>query len=71
MNFIDFITPTIEEIIAESRKYKLFLTLSHQSISEIKETNLREIILENTQKDYWKNSNKTLETMNKTINEKS
>ncbi|MCT7508607.1 type IV secretory system conjugative DNA transfer family protein [Aliarcobacter cryaerophilus] len=69
--FHNFITPTIEEIIAESRKYKLFLTLSHQSISQIKETNLREIILENTHvKIIGKNSNKTLETMNKTINEK-
>lgn len=69
--FHNFITPTIEETLTEIRKYKLFLTLAHQSISQIKDTNLRDIILNNTNvKIIGKNSNKTLEAMNKTLNEK-
>ena len=69
--FHNFITPTIEEILAESRKYKLFLTLAHQSITQIKDSNLRDIILDNTNvKIVGKNSNKTLEMMNKTLNTK-
>ena len=69
--FHNFLTPTIEEILAESRKYKLFLTLAHQSVSQIKDSNLRDIILDNTNiKIIGKNSNKTLEMMNKTLNTK-
>jgi len=69
--FHNFITPRIEEILTESRKYKLFLTLAHQSVSQIKDTNLRDIILDNTNvKIVGKNSNKTLEAMNKTLNTK-
>ena len=69
--FHNFITPTIEETLTEIRKYKLFLTLAHQSISQIKDTNLRDIILNNTNvKIIGKNSYKTLEAMNKTLNEK-
>ena len=69
--FHNFITPTIEEILTESRKYKLFLTFAHQSISQIKDSNLRDIILDNTNvKIVGKNSNKTLEMMNKTLNTK-
>ena len=69
--FHNFITPSIEEILTESRKYKLFLTLAHQSISQISSSKLRDIILSNTNvKIIGKNSNKTLEVMNKTLNEK-
>jgi energy-coupling factor transporter ATP-binding protein EcfA2 len=69
--FHNFITPTIEEILTESRKYKLFLTFAHQSVSQIKDTNLRDIILDNTNvKIIGKNSNKTLDIMNKTLNTK-
>ncbi|MCD6432605.1 MAG: DUF87 domain-containing protein, partial [Sulfurimonas sp.] len=69
--FHNFITPTIEEILTESRKYKLFLTLAHQSVSQIKDPNLRDIILDNTNvKIVGKNSNKTLDMMNKTLNTK-
>jgi len=69
--FHNFITPTIEEILTESRKYKLFLTLAHQSVSQIKDGNLRDIILDNTNvKIVGKNSNKTLDMMNKTLNTK-
>ena len=69
--FHNFITPKIEEILTESRKYKLFLTLAHQSVSQIKDPNLRDIILDNTNvKIIGKNSNKTLDMMNKTLNTK-
>jgi hypothetical protein len=69
--FHNFITPRIEEILTESRKYKLFLTLAHQSVSQIKDSNLRDIILDNTNvKIVGKNSNKTLDMMNKTLNTK-
>lgn len=69
--FHNFITPSIEEILTESRKYKLFLTLAHQSISQISSPKVRDIILSNTNvKIIGNNSNKTLEAMNKTINEK-
>lgn len=69
--FHNFITPTIEEILTESRKYKLFLTFAHQSVSQIKNANLRDIILDNTNvKIIGKNSNKTLDLMNKTLGTK-
>lgn len=69
--FHNFITPTIEEILTESRKYKLYLTLAHQSISQIRNTALRDIILSNTNiKLIGKNSNKTLEALNGTLNTK-
>jgi hypothetical protein len=69
--FHNFITPSIEEILTESRKYKLFLTLAHQSVSQISSPKLRDIILSNTNvKIIGNNSNKTLEAMNKTLNEK-
>lgn len=69
--FHNFITPTIEEILTESRKYKLYLTLAHQSISQIRNTALKDIILSNTNiKLIGKNSNKTLEALNSTLNTK-
>ncbi|OHE15988.1 MAG: hypothetical protein A2525_04475 [Sulfurimonas sp. RIFOXYD12_FULL_36_11] len=69
--FHNFITPAIEEILTESRKYKLFLTLVHQAVSQIKDSDLRDIILSNTNvKIIGQNSNKTLEAMNKTLNVK-
>jgi DNA helicase HerA-like ATPase len=69
--FHNFITPSIEEILTESRKYKLFLTLAHQLVSQISSPKLRDIILSNTNvKIIGNNSNKTLEAMNKTLNEK-
>ncbi|MGE0052015.1 MAG: type IV secretory system conjugative DNA transfer family protein [Arcobacter sp.] len=69
--FHNFITPTIEEILTESRKYKLFLTLAHQSVSQIKDNKLKDIILSNTSvKIIGKNSNNTFDALNKTLNEK-
>ncbi|MGJ0317044.1 type IV secretion system DNA-binding domain-containing protein [Aliarcobacter cryaerophilus] len=69
--FHNFITPSIEEILTESRKYKLFLTLAHQSVSQLKDSGLEDIILSNTNvKITGKNSNKTLDALNKNLNEK-
>jgi len=62
---------TISEILTESRKYKLFITFAHQAITQIKDTNLRDIMTTMTNvKIIGKNSNKTLEAMNKTLNTK-
>jgi hypothetical protein len=67
-NFISS-TATISEILSESRKYKLFITFAHQAITQIKDTNLRDIMTTMTNvKIIGKNSNKTLEAMNKTLN---
>jgi DNA helicase HerA-like ATPase len=69
--FHNFITSTIEEILTESRKYALYMTLINQSVSQIKNTALRDIILSNTNvKLIGKNSNKTLDAMNNTLNTK-
>ncbi|WP_434579831.1 type IV secretion system DNA-binding domain-containing protein [Sulfurimonas sp. NW15] len=69
--FHNFITSTIEEILTESRKYALYMTLINQSVSQIKNSALRDIILSNTNvKVIGNNSNKTLDTMNNTLNTK-
>ena len=69
-NFITS-TATISEILTESRKYKLFVTFAHQAITQIKDANLRDIMTTMTNvKIVGKNSNKTLEAINKTLNTK-
>ncbi|MCT7566849.1 type IV secretion system DNA-binding domain-containing protein [Aliarcobacter butzleri] len=69
-NFITS-TATISEILTESRKYKLFVTFAHQAITQIRDNNLRDIMTTMTNvKIIGKNSNKTLEVMNKTLNTK-
>lgn len=69
--FQNFITPTIKTVLTESRKFKLFLTFAHQAVSQIEDTNLRDIILSNTNvKIVGQNSNKTLDAINKTLNTK-
>ncbi len=69
--FHNFITSAIEEILTESRKYALYMTLINQSVSQIKNSALRDIILSNTNvKLIGKNSNKTLDAMNNTLNTK-
>ncbi|MDD5399577.1 MAG: type IV secretion system DNA-binding domain-containing protein [Sulfurimonas sp.] len=69
-NFISS-TATISEILTESRKYKLFVTFAHQAITQIRDSNLRDIMTTMTNvKIIGKNSNKTLEAMNKTLNTK-
>lgn len=67
-NFITS-TATISEILTESRKYKLFVTFAHQTITQIKDANLRDIMTTMTNvKIIGKNSNKTLDALNKTLN---
>lgn len=69
----NFITSsaTISEILTESRKYKLFISFAHHAITQIHDTNLRDIMTTMTNvKIIGKNSNKTLEAMNKTLNTK-
>ena len=69
-NFITS-TSTISEILTESRKYRLYVTFAHQAITQIRDTNLRDIMTTMTNvKIIGKNSNKTLEAMNKTLNTK-
>lgn len=69
-NFITS-TSTMSEILTESRKYRLYITFAHQAITQIRDTNLRDIMTTMTNvKIIGKNSNKTLEAMNKTLNTK-
>lgn len=69
-NFITS-TATISEILTESRKYKLFITFAHQAITQIKDSNLRDIMTTMTNvKIIGKNSNKTLDAINKSLNTK-
>jgi len=69
-NFITS-TSTMSEILTESRKYRLYITFAHQAITQIRDTNLRDIVTTMTNvKIIGKNSNKTLEVMNKTLNTK-
>lgn len=46
--FQNYITPTIAEILTESRKYGLYLTLAHQTVGQNMETDLNRDILGNT-----------------------
>jgi len=69
-NFITS-TSTMSEILTESRKYRLYITFAHQAITQIRYTNLRDIVTTMTNlKIIGKNSNKTLEVMNRTLNTK-
>lgn len=66
--FQNFITPSIEEILTESRKYRLFLTMAHQVISQLEESKLKDIILSNTNiKIVGRNGIKTLKTLSSEI----
>lgn len=69
----NFITPNgnIETILTEAGKYNLYLTMANPAVSQYKTTNLRDIILSMTDaKIIGKNSNQTLEAMNRTLNTK-
>lgn len=69
----NFITPNgnIETILTEAGKYNLYLTMANQAVSQYKTTNLRDIILSMTDaKIIGKNSNQTLDAMNRTLNKK-
>ncbi len=46
--FQNYVTDSIKVILAEARKYKMHLILSHQSIGQISNTELRDTILGNT-----------------------
>ncbi|MCX6061819.1 MAG: DUF87 domain-containing protein [Campylobacterales bacterium] len=65
--FQNFIGSTIEEILTESRKYKLFVTFAHQTLSQL-DAKLKEIVLSNTNiKIVGKNSHKNLKVMKEEI----
>lgn len=69
----NFITPNgnLETILTEAGKYNLYLTMANQAISQYKTTNLGDIILSMTNaKIIGKNSNQTLDAMNRTLNKK-
>lgn len=71
--FIDeaqnYISSSIEEILTESRKYKLYLTLAQQIFGQNMDTQLKEIVLNNTFiKFVGKNSGRTLKVMADEIN---
>jgi DNA helicase HerA-like ATPase len=71
--FDNFITSNgnIKTILKEAGKYNLFLTIAHQIISDIKDPSLKDTILSMTDaKIIFKNSNKTLDALNKTLNKK-
>ena len=70
--FQNFVTPTIEEILTESRKYKLFLTMAHQVLKQIEESKLKDIILSNTNiKIVGKNGTETIAKLSKELNVKT
>ncbi len=69
----NFITPNgnLETILTEAGKYNLYLTMANQAVSQYKTTNLGDIILSMTNaKIIGKNSNQTLDAMNRTLNKK-
>lgn len=71
--FDNFITSNgnIKTILKEAGKYNLFLTIAHQIISDIKDPSLRDTVLSMTDaKIIFKNSNQTLDALNKTLNTK-
>jgi hypothetical protein len=47
--FQNFVSPDIDEVLSESRKYKLYLVLAHQFLDQITDKRLKESILTNTQ----------------------
>lgn len=61
----------IKTILTEVGKYNFFLTMAHQTISQIPYADLKDILLSMTEaKIIGKNSNKTLEDINKTLSMK-
>ncbi|MDD2382914.1 MAG: DUF87 domain-containing protein [Sulfurospirillaceae bacterium] len=69
----NFITPNgnIETILTEAGKYNLYLTMANPAVSQYKTANFRDIILSMTDaKIIGKNSNETLEAMNRALNTK-
>mgnify|MGYP002713146271 CR=1 FL=1 len=67
--FQNYITPSIQELLSEIRQYKLYMTFSHQAITQITDPKLRDMIASlATTKLACSNSNKTLEFMKKAFN---
>lgn len=61
----------IKTIFKEAGKYNLFLTIANQTISDIKDPSLRDTVLSMTGgKVMFKNSNITVDTLNKTLKTK-
>ena len=66
--FQNYVTDSVEDILAESRKYALHLTLSHQLIGQKMDAKMKDIILGNTAlKIVWESGHKTMNTMAKEI----
>ena len=62
--FQNYVTTSVEDILAEARKYAMHLILSHQSIGQITDTKLRDTLLGNTGvKAVGTSSKKTLRVM--------
>ena len=66
--FQNYVTDSIEDILAESRKYALHLTLSHQLIGQKMNTKMKDIILGNTAlKVVGESGHKTMGTIGREI----
>lgn len=62
--FQNYLTKSIEKIVAETRKYKLYLVMANQNLAQIQEKKLKETILSNTNvKILGANSSSTLKTL--------
>jgi hypothetical protein len=69
----NFITPNgnVETILTEAGKYNLYLTMANPTISQYRTSDFRDILLSMTDaKIIGKNSNQTLDAMNKTLHTK-
>ena len=61
--FHNFLSPSIEKILSETRKYRLHIVMAHQSLAQITHKKLKDITLSNTNiKFVGKNSPSTLQT---------
>lgn len=64
----NFLTPRIDKILSEARKYGLHLTMANQFLNQIDDTRLRASILANTNvKCLGLSSNKDFDTMSKEL----
>ncbi|PRM88643.1 type IV secretory system conjugative DNA transfer family protein [Aliarcobacter cryaerophilus] len=69
--FQNFITPSIKEILTESRKYGLYLTFANQTVTQVTNASLKDIILSNTNvKILGKSNRKTVDEFEKAMDTK-
>ena len=62
---------TLQEILTGARKYKMFLTFAHQTIAQVEKLNFQEIITTIPTRYFIGNiANKSVEVLNKALNEK-